>query len=220
MAVNGFGDGTSPTTMAPGGLDGDLRLSVAVRRTEFSMDNRQSAPQPRVVRRRGRPPKYGRPARLVAVTLPHDVVDWLASIDADVGRAIVRLHDHTTRRDARAARPDPPSAELVDVGDARALIVVDPKMVRGLAGVAAIPFGEGRAFLALEPAWTMADLELSVVDALDRGVADAPRRVALVQFRDQLREWRNDRSMALEPRAIIVAGRRPKAKAAAGSARG
>jgi hypothetical protein len=85
-------------------------------------------------------------------------------------------------------------------------------MVRSLAGVAAIPFGEGRAFLALEPFWTMADLELSVVDALDRGVADAARRAALVQFRDQLRGWRNDRSVALEPRAIIVAGRRPKAR--------
>jgi hypothetical protein len=152
----------------------------------------------------------------VAVTLPHDVVDWLASLDSDVGRAIVQLHDQTTRREPRAKRPEQPGAELVDVGDGRGLIVVDPRMIRGLAGVAAIPFGEGRAFLALEPFWTMADLELSVVDALDRGVADAARRTALVQFRDQLRDWRNDRSVALEPRAIIVAGRRPKARTPAG----
>ena len=159
-------------------------------------------------RRRGRPPKYGRPARLIAVTLPHDVVDWLTAIHADIGRAIVLLHDQRTRRDPRAPSPQPPNAELVDVGDGRALIVVDPKLVQGLAGVASIPFGEGRAFLALEPSWSMADLELSVVDALDRGIAEAGRRAALVQFRDQLRGWRTDRSMAMEPRAIIVAGRR------------
>lgn len=212
MAVNGPEEATSPTTVASGGPDGNLRLGAPVRKMELQMDDRQTAIQPRVTRRRGRPPKYGRPARLVAVTLPHDVVDWLASVDPDVGRAIVELHDRTTRRDPRARRPEPPGAELVDVGEGRSLIVVDPKMVRGLAGVAAIPFGEGRSFLALEPFWTMADLELSLVDALDRGVADAARRAALVQFRDQLREWRKDRSVVLEPRAIIVAGRRPKAR--------
>jgi len=104
----------------------------------------------------------------------------------------------------------PPAAELVDVGEGRALIVVTPALVRGLAGVAAIPFGTGRAFLALEPAGTMADLELSVVDALERGAMDAGNRDALAEFREQLRGWRTDQSMALEPRAIIVAGRRQR----------
>jgi hypothetical protein len=155
----------------------------------------------------------------VALTLPNDVVAWLAAIDPDVGRAVVHLHDQTLDRARRAPRPEPPSAELVDVGDARALIVVDPKMVRGLTGVAAIPFGEGRAFLALEPSWTMADLELSVVDALERGVADTGRRSALAKFRDQLRGWRTDRSIALEPRAIIVASRRPRGSGVGTAAR-
>jgi hypothetical protein len=65
----------------------------------------------------------------------------------------------------------------------------------------------------------MADLELSVVDALDRGIVSAERRAALAQFRDQLRAWRTDRSMALEPRTIIVAGRRPKGRSAGVTAR-
>ena len=165
--------------------------------------------------RRGRPPKFGRPARLVAVTLPTDVVAWLEALHTDIGRAIVRLHDEAVRRHRR---PDPaqrPSAELVDVGEARALIVVDPEMVRGLTGVAAIPFGEGRAFLALEPSWTMADLELSVVDWLEREAGEGPRRDALTAFRAQLRAWRTDRTMALEQRAIIVVTRRSKGKEAA-----
>lgn len=165
---------------------------------------------PGLPRRRGRPPKFGRPARLVAVTLPNDVVEWLESLDADIARAIVRVHDESTDREPRKARPTPPAAELVDVGEGRALIVVTPALVRGLAGVAAIPFGQGRAFLALEPAGTMADLELSVVDALERGAMDAGHRDALAEFRGQLRGWRNDQSMALEPRAIIVACKRKR----------
>jgi len=168
---------------------------------------------PRLPRRRGRPPKFGRPARLVAVTLPNDVVAWLEGLDADVARAIVRLHDETLDRKPLRPGPTPPAAELVDVGEGRALIVVTPSLVRGLAGVAAIPFGKGRAFLALEPAWTMADLELSVVDALEHGAMDAGNRDALAEFREQLRGWRTDQSMALEPRTIIVAGSKPKRNA-------
>jgi len=163
-------------------------------------------------RRRGRPPKFGRPARLVAVTLPEDVVAWLKRLNHDIATAIVRMHDDAVHREPRAPRPEPPSAELVDVGEGRALIVVVPALVRGLVGVAAIPFGPGRAFLALEPSWTMADLELSVMDAVERGVTDAGRRVALAEFREQLRAWRIDQSMTLEPRTIIVAGRRPATK--------
>lgn len=159
--------------------------------------------------RRGRPPKFGRPARLVAVTLPNDVVEELVRIDPDVGRAIVRMHDETRHHENRAPRQEPPGAELIDVGGGRGLIVVYPALVRDLSGVAAIPFGEDRAFLALEPHRTMADLELSVLDALERRSADGGRSRALSAFRKQLREWRTNASISLEPRAIIVARRHP-----------
>jgi hypothetical protein len=172
------------------------------------MNSKLPAKAPERRRLRGRPPKFGRPARLVAVTLPTDVVAWLEALHPDIGRAIVRLHDEALHRDPRPAPMKAPAAELVDVGESRSLIVVDPALVRGLSGVAAISFGEGRAFLALEPHWTMADLELSVLDALERGPADNGRSRALAAFRDQLREWRTDEAMTMEPRAIIVAGRR------------
>jgi hypothetical protein len=174
------------------------------------MNSKHHAGPPDLPRGRGRPPKFGRPARLVAVTLPRDVVEWLANIDRDLGRAIVRLHDQMSRSEGRPPDQESPDADLVDIGEGKALIVVEPSLVRGLEGVAAIPFGEGRAFLALEPSWTMADLELSVVDALDRGAAREGRRASLEQFRDQLRAWRMDRSIVLESRAIIVLGRRHK----------
>ena len=40
---------------------------------------------------RGRPSKYGRPARAVTVTLPEDVLARLTAVHADVGSAIVSL---------------------------------------------------------------------------------------------------------------------------------
>lgn len=178
-----------------------------------------SSRQPSHPRRRGRPQKFGRPARLVAVTLPNDVVSWLEALDRDVARAIVRLHDEALHRGPRPAPRRRPAAELVDVGESRGLIVVDPALIHGLSGVAAIPFGEGRAFLALEPSWTMADLELSVVDCVERENASEARRADVKAFREQLREWRNDPSITLEPRAIIVAGKRPATKRARRPAR-
>lgn len=160
-------------------------------------------------RPRGRPQKFGRPARLVALTLPTDVVAWLETIDRDVGRAVVRLHDESQHTRTRAPRAACLAAELVDVGEGRALIVVDPVLVRGLDGVAAIPFGEGRAFLALKPGGTMADLELTVVDALERGVPGGPeRREALREFRERLRGWRTSETLSVDSRAIVVATRK------------
>ena len=160
-------------------------------------------------RPRGRPQKFGRPARLVALTLPTDVIAWLKTLDGDVGRAVVKLHDESQRTRTRTPRATPQAAELVDVGGGRALIVVDPALVRGLDGVAAIPFDEGRAFLALKPGGTMADLELTVLDAIDRGVAGGPEHCqALGAFREMLRGWRTSEALSVESRAIVLATRK------------
>ena len=161
-------------------------------------------------RARGRPPKFGRPARLVAITLPTDVVAWLEMLDPDIARAIVRLHDVAVNRGPRATPPAPGWAELADIGEGRGLIVVDPALVRGLTGVAAIPFGPGRAFLALEPSWTMADLELSVVDCLQGDFKDPAKHRALAAFREQLRSWRTDPETTADTRAIIITGKKSK----------
>jgi hypothetical protein len=55
-------------------------------------------------RGRGRPPKFGRPAQLVAITLPTDVVQALRAHDPDLARAIVGLVEQR-RRGARRRRP-------------------------------------------------------------------------------------------------------------------
>jgi len=165
-------------------------------------------------RRRGRPHKFGRPSRLLALTLPEDVVDWLVAQDPDASRAIVRIYDelagHPPEGPRRASET---GAEVVAVGHGRGLILVPPESVEGLPGVAAIPFVGGRAFLALEPGRTIADLELTVVDALEAvGNHDLDRRAALANLRAALRTWRTDPSLRFRERAIIVVERvRPRA---------
>lgn len=52
--------------------------------------------------RRGRPRKYGRPARAVTVTLPEETLARLSAIHADVGSAIVHLVEQRA-----PARPQP-----------------------------------------------------------------------------------------------------------------
>lgn len=156
-------------------------------------------------RRRGRPPKYGQPARVIAATLPQDTIDALSAIHSDLGWAIVRLVEKTgTTRPADSAAAD---AQLVEIGGGYSLIVVDPALVRPLTGVQVVPLSERQAFLALAPGQGMADLELAVLDHVDTLDPGAPERAAAERLRDQLRLWRRDDSLSFEARAIIVGSR-------------
>ena len=161
------------------------------------------------IRRRGRPPKFGRPSRLLALTLPDDVIEWLLTLDPDPGRAIVGLFGRVGAQLRRHPTPPvPPDAEIASIGSGRGLILVHPEDVEGLPNVAAIPFVGGRAFLALEPGQSIADLELAVVDAIDAcGLEDTDRRTSLRRFRETLRTWRNDPGYRFRERAIIVVER-------------
>jgi hypothetical protein len=157
--------------------------------------------------RRGRPPKFGRTAELVALTLPRDVVQWLRSLNQDPAWAIVSLFERSAKR-GRSRDVPRGETELVSVGRRRWLIVVNPKSINTLPGVSLIPLSSGRSFLALEPGKSTADLEVAVVDQLEeRGLAKGKRNV-LTELRRQLRGWRQDRSVSFRTRSIIVVERR------------
>jgi hypothetical protein len=161
-----------------------------------------------VPRSRGRPPKFGRPATLVAFTLPNDVLEELRQISPDVGRAIVALVERKRRR-KRRERPD--VAELVSVGGRRMLIVVDPLRIGPLPGVMTVPFPPDRAAMALSRGATLADLELAVVERLEEPNTQAAERESLVEFRRLLRSWRMDKTLRFEPRDLVV-GERVRAR--------
>jgi hypothetical protein len=158
-------------------------------------------------KRRGRPPKFGRPSRVVALTLPEDVIDRLRRVHRDLGWAIVRLLDNAPR--AASPRPNdaPPDVELVAVADRRSLIVVNREVIRTLPGVNIIPLSGTRAFLALDIDRGMSDLELAVSDRLGDATVERRERRALEKLRAQLTTWRRDHGLQFHTRAIIVVER-------------
>ena len=157
--------------------------------------------------KRGRPPKFGRPSRVVAVTLPDEVVRGLRRVHSDLGWAIVTLFEKASPRISSVAEPRP-DAELVTIGQRRSLIVVNRAVFKSLPGINIIPLHGDSAFLALDLGRGMTDLELAVIDSLDDPSVDARERKALRKLRSQLRNWRQDRALQFHSRAIIVVEQR------------
>lgn len=170
-------------------------------------------------RGRGRPPKYGAPSKIVAVTLPEDVVAELGDIHDDLGWAIVRLVEQRRRQSTPGADGHKPphakartaasaksvaAAELVSVGADQSLIVVNSAVVRALPGVQMIPLSETEAFLALEPGRGLADLEVTVLDHIETLRAGSRDRVAAMDLLTKLRRWRRDTKLTFNSRAIIL----------------
>ncbi|HEY7791487.1 MAG TPA: hypothetical protein VIC33_13290 [Vicinamibacterales bacterium] len=166
-----------------------------------------------MARRRGRPSKFGKPARLVALTLPHTVVSGLQGIDPDLGWAIVRLFE----KRAGAERPTTRTkdVELLLVGRRQALISVNPAVFTSLPGVSVIPIDANRALLALEPNSTLADLEVAVIDRLEHQRLQPRERQALMLLRRELRHWRQSSRFRFHTRTILVAEPLPQARPAA-----
>jgi hypothetical protein len=168
-----------------------------------------TAPSAKATRGRGRPQKYGRPSEIVAVTLPSEVLQHLRTLHSDLGWAIVSLVEAgavpTMAPTTRTAKAE---AELVGIGSGQALIAVSSDVIRSLPGVQLIPLSATQAFLALESGKGMADLEVAVIDRLERIKRPGRERDTLEQLLKQLRRWRRDPSLTFEPRSIILVARR------------
>jgi hypothetical protein len=162
-----------------------------------------------VVRRRGRPPKFGRASRAVTITLPEDVLARLAELDADIGRAIVAAVEGTA-----APRPrERPPAELAMYGNHAVILVSPIKALRQLSGVELVPIGPNRALIALEAGQPIAGLELGLREALERTTGEAERR-ALAAVARILRDARMSSQLTVAERTIIVLEYRRRRRAA------
>ena len=112
--------------------------------------------------RRGRPQKFGRPARAVTLTLPDDVVAALSGVDDDLSRAIVQLSqpllkDVVTR----------PPAELSNYGDCAVIVVKRLPTLNRMPGVSLVPLPDGRALISLAETMSVHEFELKLADAID-----------------------------------------------------
>ena len=164
--------------------------------------------------RRGRPRKFAVPSRAVTLTLPEHIIDELGGVDPDLSRAVVRVTEARGKK-RTAAVAAPPAAELTRFGR-HAVIIVTPSAALGeCAGVELVPLPDGRALIALERARTIADLELTLEDALD---GDALEGADVETFRSVLhilREARRSDTVSLLQRSIIVLETRGKTRRAA-----
>ena len=155
---------------------------------------------------RGRPSKYGRPARAVTVTLPEDVLARLTAVHADVGSAIVSLVEKSAPVRTEPIR----AAEVTRYGNRAVIIVTPSPALRRLRGVQLVPVGNGRALISLSSETSISSLELQVRDALERLDPENREREGLQLLADILRRSRGSRELASEARTIIVLA--PKAK--------
>ena len=164
--------------------------------------------------RRGRPRKFAEPSRAVTLTLPEHIIDELAGVDADLSRAIVRITERTRRSRAASARGESPAVALTRFGR-HAVIVVSPSpALAGVKGVELVPMPDGRALIALERARTIADLELTLEDALDGAGLSKSDQATFRSVLTILREARRSKVVSLLQRSIIVLESQPKARRA------
>jgi hypothetical protein len=150
--------------------------------------------------RRGRPRKFGRPARPVTLTLPTDVIDRLNALDGDLGRAIVTLVDKSALR----PRARPRAASMESYGRHAVILVRPVPALRRLRGVQLVPVGNGRALIALDHPHAVPQLELDLRDALDRDGLKKQDRIVLETVAEMLRDARQSNALRIAERSIIV----------------
>jgi hypothetical protein len=143
----------------------------------------------------------------VVLTLPENVLSTLRSVHQDLAWAIVSLVTHRTAGQPRAA-PAPP-ARLVDVSGRKALIVINPRLLRRIDGVSVIPLADGHGLISLDSGKGAADLELAVLDRLEQIGRDSVEYRELQWLRTMLRRWRSGRGLRFRTRSIIVVEREP-----------
>ena len=152
----------------------------------------------RPVPRRGRPRKFTAAARPITVTLPEHVIGALAALDADLGRAIVRLAQPLV-----GAQPHPP-AELATFGRHSVIVVNPSRTLEKRTGVDLLHLPDGRALMAFDAPMTIAGLELVIEDTLEDTALPTPDRQVFETVRTILKTARRSQDVQLLQKNIIV----------------
>lgn len=167
------------------------------------------SPVNELARRRGRPRKFLAPSRAITLTLPDHIIDALGALDPDLSRAVVRLTQPELAKRSHAP------AELAQYGQ-RAVIVVNPtRTLEQRAGVSLVPLPDGRALISFERIRTIADLELTIADALDDHQLSRSDQATFKAIEEILRSARRSKDVTLQQRSIIVLESRRRSRAAA-----
>jgi hypothetical protein len=151
--------------------------------------------------RPGRPPKFGRRARPVSVTLPEDLIERLQAQHLDLGRAIVDLFESHPTSDT--------PVQLAEFGRGALILVPPASALKRLAGVELIPLSNGRALIALDQPMSPGDLELTLNDAVSAGSLSSQDQAIVDNVVSILREARTSPKARLRQRTIVIVEREP-----------
>lgn len=158
--------------------------------------------------RRGRPRKFASPSRTVTLTLPVHVIDALTAVDADLGRAIVRLAPKAGKEPAGVP------AELTRFGRHAVIVVTPTRALAARIGVELVPLPDGRAIISFARSTTPAELELLLEDALTDRDLEPGDRGTFSAILSIIREARRSTNVSLLQRSILVLEARRKTRRA------
>ena len=122
----------------------------------------------------------------------------LAGLDADLGRAIVRLAQPLV-----GAQPHPP-AELATFGRHSVIVVNPTRTLEKRTGVELLHLPDGRALIAFDAPMTIAGLELVIEDALEDAALPLADRQVFETIRTILKTARRSQDVLLLQKNVIV----------------
>jgi hypothetical protein len=163
------------------------------------------APEDGARRTLGRPPKFDEPCRVVTVTLPERTLDDLAMLDRDRARAIVKASTLARQAANGDAAPRPSNdVDLVRVAPDSAIIALSSsRPLAEIPGLTLVEFQPSRFLVIVDPAISLADVEIAIVDRMETFSPDMGKeRDVLRQILDHLRSGR--RSKRIRTGSIIL----------------
>lgn len=157
----------------------DFLMLKTVTTTKARPENREGG---------GRPPKFDEPSRPITLTLPERTLKGLEKIDADRGRAIVKL----TNAALREGHEDRRQVDIVQVADKTGLLIIGPcEALRRIPFLHLIEVAPGRYLLALDSGNDFKGLELAVQDILaELPESETRERNLVTELLDHIRKLR------------------------------
>ena len=143
----------------------------------------------------GRPRKFTEPSRPITITLPEKTLRSLERIDADRGRAIVKVTERALSQDGKPT----PSVEVLQVGEHVGLVIIGPtQILRRISFLRLVEVAPGRFLLALEPGNDFKALELAISDLLEEGPAiETQERQLIAELVSHIKRLRRSNRVSL-----------------------
>ena len=132
------------------------------------------------------------------MTLPEAVIEALGTLDADLGRAIVRLAQPIV-----GGKPHPP-AELATFGRHSVIVVNPTRSLEKRTGIELLHLPDGRALISFDETTNIPALELMIQDSLDDSSLPQGERAVFEAIRQILKTARRSDAVSLLQKNVIV----------------